>query len=117
MRGRLELAWERLRREMQGEDDTPRRIVQHEQRLNKWRAAATSAYADMVNDEITRAQYHDIKARAAGEIEDAEQELARLRSKVAPSASLPRLSEVLGFVRGWRRSLEGDDTASHRALL
>lgn len=114
---RMEAAWERLRRSITTLDDTPQRIAQTEARLSKWKKTAGAAFAAKVAGEITQRECDDIRAQAAGEIEDAERELARLRATLKPQHQLPRLHEVRAYVEGLGGILSDGTTARKRTIL
>jgi hypothetical protein len=90
LRAALELAWERGRREARGDDDVAPRIARLEQRLVKWNGARASAYADWKAGEISCVEFQQIRARAAGEAEDCERELTKLRARLHSFARSPR---------------------------
>lgn len=118
----MEGLWEHLRREARDADDTPAKLEHAEQRRAKWANARSGAYADWKASEITQAEYHELRARAVGEIEDAEREIERARATLAKHSQavevvLPRLTTVLATLGGVASAFDEGETTEQRAVL
>jgi DNA invertase Pin-like site-specific DNA recombinase len=113
----VQAGWERVRREVIGEDDTPRQIAAAEARRTKFINVRDGAYIDWKSGELSAEQYQSVRSRAEAEIALCDRELAALRSRLAPSEVLPPWGEVLAFCRQHLPILEAGTTAERRLVV
>lgn len=120
----IEGLWEQVRRARRSTvaDDLAGRIAAAEKQRATWVDARSTAYPDYKAGLITKQEYDEIRDRAQGEIDAAEQDLATLRRRLADEGeqterALPRLAVVLARLGSWTDALADNDTARTRALL
>lgn len=124
VRRELERVWEALRAARRGRtgDDLAGQIARAEQRRSVWVDARSTAYPDYKAGMMTRREYDEIRARASGEIDEAERELERLRARLGAEgaevdAALPPLAVVLAGIGRWGSVLAAGETSAQRGLL